>query len=779
MRCKRHCRRQGAAAIGLVLALGAASARADTGADTRADTGTQASPAGEIVVTAQKRSQGINDVPIAISAFAGTTLADKGVQSLEGLSQVTPGLSVTATSASGVPIYTIRGIGFSDYSTSASSTVGIYADEVAMPYAVMTRGAFFDTGQVEVLKGPQGDLYGRNSTAGQINVNSARPTSTLQAGFAGDVSNYGETNLEGFVSGPLAEGLTARLAGKVSEGGAWQRSISRPGDTLGNKDLMAVRGTIDWKATPTLDLFVSAHYIIDKSDNQAATAYNGQLIGQSALRLPVITSTAAGSPTAAFSTGNATAADWSDGIYRPRRNNRLAGFVARASLDLPGMSLTSVTGYDRFTRRETNDGDGWAGNDSSQINDTQLTVISEELRLASRGNGPLSWIVGGYVSHDTMHENYNYYMQQSYYALALGIQTLDTRYSQTTSSLAGFAHAEYRLGGGWRLLGGFRYTHERRSWTGCTYDSGDGTLASFVGTTPGGCGTYDDIAGTPGYGTYTPFSDTITANRAMWKVGLDKKIGRSLIYGTISNGFKSGGFSGINTNLQSQLLPYRPETVTAYELGAKLSLLHNALRLNASAFWYDYRNKQEADYINTFVGALVQLTNVPRSRVRGVELEGHWQASPRLSFDGSTTYLDAVVTDWPDAGVNNGANLAVATNLAGTRLANSPRWQSNLAGTYEAPLNGRLTGFLTLDMNARTSSSGRVLALDPATAVPGYTLVNGRIGIKGEGDRWQLALWVRNLADRYYYTSAFVGNSVFVRMNGMPRSFGLSGRVRF
>ena len=109
---------------------------------------------GEIVVTAQKRAQGINDVPIAISAFTGTTLADKGVKSLESLSTVTPGLTISNTSAGGVPTYTIRGIGFSDYSTSASSTVGIYVDEVALPYAVMSRGAFFDTGQVEVLKGP-------------------------------------------------------------------------------------------------------------------------------------------------------------------------------------------------------------------------------------------------------------------------------------------------------------------------------------------------------------------------------------------------------------------------------------------------------------------------------------------------------------------------------------------------------------------------------------------------------------------------------------------------
>lgn len=776
MRAKRQLQ-QLAGGVVSVLALASTMAHAQT-APTDKGAG-EAAPVGEIVVTAQKRSQGINDVPIAISAFTGGRLADAGVKSLENLSDITPGLTVSNTAATGVPIYTIRGIGFSDYSTSASSTVGVYTDEVALPYAVMTRGVFFDTGQVEVLKGPQGDLYGRNSTAGQINVNSARPTDTLAAGMSADVSNWGDTSIEGFISGPLAQGLKGRLAAKVEEGGAWQESITRPGDKLGNKDVIAVRGSLEWQASPTLDLFASAHYIVDKSDNQAPTAYDGSLIGQSTLYLPVVTTTAAGSPSIDFSTGNNRLADWTDGSLKPRRDNKLSGFMFKANLDLGAAVLSSVTGYDYFQRAEANSWDGWIGNDSKNINTTRIGVFSQELRLSSKGNGPLSWIVGGYYSHDIMHENYEYFMQQSYYALALGIQTLDTRYDQATTSVAGFAHAEYKLGDGWRVLGGFRYTHEKRSWSGCTYDSGDGTLAGFEGLSPGACGTYDDIAGSAGYGTYSVFSDTITANRAMWKVGVDKKVGRSLYYATVSTGFKSGGFSGINTNLQSQLLPYQPESVTAYEIGTKLSLPHAGLNLNASAFWYDYKNKQETNYINTFVGALAQLTNVPRSRIRGFELDGHWQATPALSFAASTTYLDAKVTNWTNAGVIGAGDVAVPTNLAGARLANAPRWQSNGAVTYEVPVSTALRAFVTGDVEQRATYSGDILALDGFTGVPGYALLGARIGIKGDAGKWQVSLWGRNLADRYYYTSAILGNGVFARMNGMPRTIGLSGRVNF
>ena len=764
---------------GIVSVLALASATAHAQAAPQANGASEAVPAGEIVVTAQKRKQGINDVPIAISAFTGAKLADAGVKSIENLSDITPGLTISNTAATGVPVYTIRGIGFSDYSTSASSTVGVYTDEVALPYAVMTRGVFFDTGQVEVLKGPQGDLYGRNSTAGQINVNSARPTDTLHEGISADVSNWGETSVEGFISGPLGQGLKARLAAKVEEGGAWQKSITRPGDKLGNKNAVAVRGSLEWQASPTLDVFVTGHYILDKSDNQAPTAYDGALIGQSTLFLPVVTTSPAGSPSIDFSTGNNRLADWTNDSLKPRRDNKLTGFMVKANLDLGAATLSSVTGYDYFQRAEANTWDGWIGNDSKNINTTRIGVFSEELRLASKDKGPLSWIVGGYYSHDVMHENYNYFMQQSFYALALGIQTLDTRYDQTTTSVAGFAHAEYKLGDGWRALGGFRYTHEKRSWSGCTYDSGDGTLASFEGLAPGACGTFDDIVGSPGYGTFSVFSDTISTNRAMWKLGIDKKVGRSLYYATVSTGFKSGGFSGINTNLQSQLLPYQPESVTAYEVGTKLSLPHAGISLNASAFWYDYKDKQETNYVNTFVGALAQLTNVPRSRIRGFELDGHWQATPELSFSASTTFLDAKVTNWPNAGVVNASNVAVPTNLAGARLANAPRWQSNAAVTYEAPVSAALRGFVTADVEQRAFYSGDILALDGFTGVPGYALVGARIGVKGEADKWQVSLWVRNLADRYYYTSAILGNGIFARMNGMPRTFGLSGRVNF
>jgi iron complex outermembrane receptor protein len=183
----------------------------------------QAAQIEEITVTAQKRSQNLNDVPISISAFSGEQLSDFRMTSAEDMAQFVPGLTVNETAATGVPLYTIRGVGFQDYSTAASSTVGIYFDEVAMPYTVMTRNLVFDTDRVEVLKGPQGDLYGRNTTAGQINFVSKKPTKEFEAGITGGYGRFQAWDVEGYVSGG-SDTIQGRLAFKtVQSDEGWQK----------------------------------------------------------------------------------------------------------------------------------------------------------------------------------------------------------------------------------------------------------------------------------------------------------------------------------------------------------------------------------------------------------------------------------------------------------------------------------------------------------------------------------------------------------------------------
>lgn len=271
---------------------------------------------------------------------------------------------------------------------------------MAIPYTVMSRSTIFDVERVEVLKGPQGDLYGRNTTAGQINFISRKPTEEFEAGFTASYGRFDVFDLEGFVSGGLTDTVQARLAFKTTQSSeGWQESPTRD-DELGEKDVNAVRILINFNLSENVGLLLNLHYVEDQSDNKASTAYDSVAEGLPAPPGGYIPLDQFVLPTGAnfgqtppwFSTGDSRAADWTNRYtslitgttwdIRPRRDNELLGFSAKLEWNLGNMTLTSITGYDEFEREEANDWDGGFYNDSSNINTTDLEVFSQELRLS-------------------------------------------------------------------------------------------------------------------------------------------------------------------------------------------------------------------------------------------------------------------------------------------------------------------------------------------------------------------------------------------------------------
>jgi iron complex outermembrane recepter protein len=744
----------------------------------------------EVVVTAQKRSESAQDVGISMTAFTGDMLSDRGVLTAEDMAALTPGLLVNQSAATGVPVYTIRGVGFNDYSTAASSTVGLYVDEVSIPYTVASRGAVFDVERVEVLKGPQGDLYGRNTTAGQINFISRKPTKEGEGGLRLGFGSYSALDAEGYASGPLSDTVQGRLALKVTRWDkGWQESVTRPGDRLGEKNVLALRGQLNFDLSDAASLLLSGTLVKDTSENQAATAYRGTDIGLPAdTNLPTI-----GTPS--YSLGDNTAADWSDGIYYPRRNNKLKAFSGTLNWDLGAVSLTSITAYSKFTRSEGNDWDGSAIRDSSNLNVTDLKVFSQEVRLASNGDGPLSWIVGGYYSDDKMNEAYNYFMEDSFFSAALDIQTLATRYEQKTKSAAAFGHVEWAFNDQWKLITGLRYTNEKREFTGCTYDTGDGSLAGALNNiitpflitpnglpvpgpvAPGECGVYNDVVGTPNYGEYAVFSDEIGSDRVMWKVSLNYQPSEDiLLFAGISQGVKSGGFNGANANTHSQIVPYRAETLLSYEVGIKSTLLDRTLQLNSSIFYYDYKNKQETDFFVTFVGAIGGITNVPKSTIKGLDFDLQWAPIDGLTASLGGTYLDAKVDEWSAVDPASVYPVVNRIDQAGRRLGNAPRWQYNASLGYEWALGANMKMSAAADYGYKGSTS----APNRFAEIASYGVANARVGFGPADDKWNVQVWVKNLSDKYYYTAAFLGgNGPYVRALGLPRTFGVTVDFKF
>ena len=749
----------------------------------------------EIVVTAQKREQRINDVGITVNVFTAERLQSFGVARPDDLETMVPGLTITQQQPAGAPVYTIRGVGFNDFTTSASSTVGIYNDTSNIPYPVMTRGVLFDIARVEVLKGPQGDLYGRNTTAGTINFISNLPTPDLVGGVRLGFDNYSTLDVEGYLSGPFSDAARGRIAVKhVSSSEGWQDSVSRPGDELGERDELALRGIVEFDLTDDVALRLTGRYFRDQSDNVSATA-TAIAPGFDQSSLP--------------SNFNAEAADWT-ADHRPVNDNETTGISANLTWQAGDLRLTSITSFDDFERTGARfDTAGVAYEDADITNSTDISVFSQELRLESTGDSALYWSAGLYYADDDIDENYLMEFRGSF-----GL-TGESRYSQTTESIAAFGHVEFDFTDRTRLTVGLRYTDEDRSWTGCTYDTGDGLMAGFYNffvypvfleplfpgadpIAPGGCTVFNDVAGTPNPGQFVPFSDSIDTSQLMGKVSLDYKPNDDiLLYGTVSTGFKSGGFNGAIALSHTMLQPYEQEELISYEIGMKSTLLDGNMQLNASAFLYDYQDKQEATVFIAPVGGVVGFDNVPESTIRGLEMEMTWAITDGLRWDFGLAYLDSEIDEWIarcPAGLL-GAPVALPAgcpaesvfgnvlfyDASGDELNNAPEWQLATTLSYRVNVSDALAMTFAVDASYKDDNIGSIAAPTADSAdvpfsgyLPDYTLLNARVKFRNPDGPWAVTVWGRNITDEYYWHSTSASNSTATRINAMPSTYGVA-----
>jgi len=234
-------------------------------AQTAPSSADKATAVGEVVVTAQRRTQSVQNVSIALTVLSGKKLEQQGVSTIDDLQNAAPSLEVEPAFGGGQPEFRIRGVGFQDYASNNAPTVGVYVNEVAYPIPIMTEGAFYDVSRIEVLRGPQGTLYGRNTTGGAVNVITNQPTDVYHAGVDVEYSSYNNTHAEGFVSGPIAPDLTARLALVTDQGGAYQFN-EYTGQKFGNADKFGERLLLNWKPTDKLTVKFDAHGFEDHSD---------------------------------------------------------------------------------------------------------------------------------------------------------------------------------------------------------------------------------------------------------------------------------------------------------------------------------------------------------------------------------------------------------------------------------------------------------------------------------------------------------------------------------
>ncbi|BFM17921.1 TonB-dependent receptor [Maricurvus nonylphenolicus] len=731
----------------------------------------------EVIVTAQKRTENINDVGITVNAFSGEQMKELGITNATDMAQHTPGLTLTEAAPNGIPVYTLRGMGFDDYSAASNSTVGVYVNQVALPYPVMTSGQMFDMERIEVLKGPQGDLYGRNSTGGAINFIPNKPSEDFGAGISLDYGRYDYTKLDGYVTGALSDTLQGRLAFTRTEQDEGIQQHIVTGEKLGKQNKTAARALLNWNASDSISVLFDLHAAKDDSDQWAQQAYK-------------VTNVSGGTLTpvnpAELDPGSPRDAAWD---LKPEKDQDSIGGSITVDWDINGnLSLTSISAYDRFERDDTSDWDGTSLEDFNIRNITEIDSYSQELRLSADGEG-FSWIAGVYFSHDEVDEIYHAWLSDSGASLG-AFGEVESRYQQETDTRALFGHADFDLNEQWRLSLGARYTYEERNWKGCTYDVDGGVAGLYefqgirkVGNVPfaqGDCSTIDGANGTVNLGTgylevtNAPFEDEMVTENVSGKITLEYAATEDiLIYTTVGTGFKSGGYNGALANDVAQLTPYQEEETTALELGVKATLLDSTMQLNAALFHYDYRDKQVIGSVNTLLGPLATTVNVPRSEIEGAELEMQWRPMAGLDIKLGVAYLDTVVKEYESLS----PVFTSFTNAKGAELPNTAQWQYNGLIGYEFPVADGLLIRAVTDFSYTDSYYNHLegtLGNVDEWYVDDYWLVNARLALAAEDGSWEVALWGRNLEDKHYYHSSTFGTDTINRPAGAGNTYGVN-----
>ena len=734
----------------------------------------------EVIVTAQKRVQNAQDVPITMTTLTGEEITDLGFETAADVQYQTPGLIVSYSSTNAIPNFVLRGVGLNDFTAIQSSPVAVHVDEVYYGNSTMLNFLLFDIERVEVLKGPQGTLYGRNSTGGSVNFFANQPTEEFEGGLDLGIGNYSSRFVEGFVGGALGDGVSGRFSfNAVNQGGG---PFEHPTlGEIGQTSKHAFRGQLLWDGSDDLSVQLT---VFGGSDDSDGNQYHGIASYTNDGSFEICPSVDGGSlrasPDCSFDGfGRSIAVDDDPFTLQNGVVNRDAidafGAVLKIERDLGFATLSSITGYNTLDRKSQEDADGSVERNIDVGYETEFSQFTEELRLSSPGDNAWTWTLGLFYSTDDLVTP----RTETDLADLFGGFRQNHAYELATDSFALFWHNEYALSDTVSLIGGLRFTDESRSFVG-------GTINVAAGQGPTGEG---DFVASPGplpgnFSDHSVFDeafldDEIGFSEPSWTIGVRVDTSDStMVYGTVSNGFKSGGFVGDITLDPILNEPYDAETLTAYEAGIKADLLGAALRWNTSVFFYDYQDIILALTL-TDTGELGLDTflineNGANADVSGVESEIWWAPSDYVDIKLGATWLSTEQESIPTS------PFRVSELLDGSELPYAPGFSANGLIRYERPVSNALLGFAQFDFTARADYFGEATNA-PLTLLEGYTLYNVRLGVEPEDGAWSVNVWGKNLADEGYfqYVNDLSSLGSILTTPGLPRTYGMDFSLRF
>ena len=569
------------------------------------------------------------------------------------------------------------------------------------------------------------------------------------------MDQFGRVQPQAYLSGPISDTLSARVAFAADEGGAWQKGYVTTGRRIGNNDQLSGRVLLDWDPIPSLKFSLDVNGTRNKGEPEAFQLHAYDPVNPAAAN-PAFN---------AFIATNARQAETTTPIDLDNDSWQTA---LRSEWSISHhLKLISITNFVTAKSSQDIDYDGTSiqGFEGGELG--RASSFSQELRIA--GDLPsarLNYVVGGYYQNDRLLD----VSSASITDVSIdppGLSVLG-RFPQTNRAVGAFANADWEIIPGLTLTGGARYTRTRQSEEGCTVPSNSFTAAVF-GVSLGQCLTLNDVVSPASPAYFQPisqgFGQSQSEDNVSWRAGVNYKLNHDLLlYGLISRGYKAGSYNVGLPFLVSGLNPVRQEQLTSYEAGTKETLFDRKLSFTLSAFHYDYDDKQFQTYIPSPLGALEVLTNIPRSTVSGVDAEAVVTIND-LSLNGGLTYADTKVGTFQTFDIT-----LQPIDISGNAFNLAPKISETFSATYRPKLTDGLRGVLSLN-GVHHSSTNSDLVQTPNLEIPAYTVLDGLIGVESQRG-WRVSVWVRNLTDKYYATTTAASADFDTWLAGRPRTFG-------
>ena len=745
----------------------------------------------EVIVTATKRSQSLQDVPVSVSAIAGDLIKEGGITGIGDVAVQTPNFSMTQFNI-GEPQYFIRGIGNSADSAGSDPAVATFVDEVYVGRAGGGSSDLFDLDRIEILRGPQGTLFGKNVVGGAISYHTARPSQEFEGKVGVTVGNYELTVVQGLVSGPMTDALAGKLVFSKRDRREGYVENVLDGEEYQDEDNFSMRGQLQWDASDDVQLLFGLDYSDDDQSgncrNVGSLALNDPL-GLAAVYVPVVAATTGGdvrkcaSPAKAF------------------QEREVKGGLVRLEWDVDFAIFTSLTAYREMEYEHLEDLAGLpAGITPFNLIDTvdeTSDQFSQEFRLTSTSGDNLEWLIGAFYMQENVDRAESFIGGFGFpLSSTPGVPLLDGDITflqdAETTSYAAFAQVSWHFNDRWSLTVGARYSYDEKEIfqglannedpafdtaliagaLGVPNEVVEGIFAPeeavVLGIPANGFGSLGAFfgSGDPSVFSYPygvaaddDWSEVTTSASLNWNYS-----DNGLLYLSFSEGYKSGAFPGQAAFPEAAVVPLEPELATNYELGFKSEFLDNRLRVNASVFYTDYEDLQ----VFQLVGSLLVSGNAEATS-EGLELEVTGLLTDNWTVVANYAYLDAEYDTY----------ILGEQDFSGNSLPRAAEDSYFLRSSYVIPMNAGSE----LDLVVSYAFTGDFFFESSAQASgfeEGYGLWDASANWRSASGAWELSAWGKNLADEEYRVHMIVGNVAgSVDIWGPPRTYGLTVNYAF